>query len=297
MLNKLPNLLIVGAAKSGTTSLHHYLNQHPDIFMSSLKEPHFLINKEIGEKRIPNGIINIEDYIQLFKGYSRTKYRGESSVMYLLFPEITIANIKKYLSDDVKIIIMLRNPVDRAHSGYQHVKRYNIMESLSFKDALEKSENRYFKNKNMTPASRYLELGMYYDQVKEFSEAFTNIHVIIYDAYKSDFNSELQKVFKFLEIDSVVIDAEEKYMVGGWQWKNEWLKHLMIKKNLFKSIVKLLVPFKKLRKWIRVLIQHKNTIKVNAIDLNTEQWLKTYYKGDVEKLSKLLDVELNHWTK
>ena len=297
MLNKLPNLLIVGAAKSGTTSLHHYLNQHPDIFMSSLKEPHFLINKEIGEKRIPNGIINIEDYIQLFKGYSRTKYRGESSVMYLLFPEITIANIKKYLSDDVKIIIMLRNPVDRAYSGYQHVKRYNIMESLSFKDALDKSEYRYFKNKNMTPASRYLELGMYYDQVKEFSEAFTNIHVIIYDAYKADFNSELQKVFKFLEIDSVVIDAEEKYMVGGWQWKNEWLKHLMIKKNLFKSIVKLLVPFKKLRKWIRVLIQHKNTIKVNAIDLNTEQWLKTYYKGDVEKLSKLLDVELNHWTK
>tara|TARA_B100000795_G_scaffold120454_1_gene89651 strand:+ start:861 stop:1754 length:894 start_codon:yes stop_codon:yes gene_type:complete len=297
MLNKLPNLLIVGAAKSGTTSLHNYLNQHPDIFMSSHKEPHFLINKEIGEKRIPNGIINIEEYSQLFKGYSNKKYRGESSVMYLLFPEITIANIKKYLSDDVKIIIMLRNPVERAYSGYQHVKRYNTMELLSFKDAVEKSENRYFKNKNMTPASRYLELGMYYDQVKEFSEAFTNIHVIIYDAYKADFNSELQKVFKFLEIDSVVIDAEEKYMVGGWQWKNEWLKHLMIKKNLFKSIVKLLVPFKKLRKWIRVLIQHKNTIKVNAIDLNTEQWLKTYYKGDVEKLSKLLDVELNHWTK
>ena len=296
MLNELPNLLIVGAAKSGTTSLHHYLNQHPDIFMSSLKEPHFLINKEIGEKRIPNGIINIEDYIQLFKGYSRTKYRGESSVMYLLFPEITIANIKKYLSDEVKIIIMLRNPVDRAYSGYQHVKRYNIMESLSFKDALEKSENRYFKNKNMTPASRYLELGMYYDQVKEFSEAFTNIHVIIYDAYKSDFNSELQKVFKFLEIDSVVIDAEEKYMIGGWQWKNEWLKHLMIKKNLFKSILKLLVPFKKLRKSIRALLKNKNTIKVDDIDPDVESWLKEYYKDDVAKLSKFLNIELKHWT-
>ena len=53
----LPNLLIVGAAKSGTTSLHNYLNQHPDIFMSNLKEPHFLINTDIGVSRIPKGII------------------------------------------------------------------------------------------------------------------------------------------------------------------------------------------------------------------------------------------------
>ena len=62
----LPNLLIVGAAKSGTTSLHNYLNQHPDIFMCSPKEPHFLINKEIGKQRINNGIIDIKDYETLF---------------------------------------------------------------------------------------------------------------------------------------------------------------------------------------------------------------------------------------
>lgn len=296
MLNKSPNLLIVGAAKSGTTSLHNYLNQHPDIFMSSHKEPHFLINKEIGEQRIPNGIINIAEYFQLFKGNSHKKYRGESSVMYLLFSKITIANIKKYLSEEVKIIIMLRNPVERAYSGYQHVKRYNTMESLSFKDALEKSENRYFNNKYMTPASRYLELGMYYDQVKEFSNAFTSIHVIIYDDYKADFNSELQKVFKFLEIDSIVIDSEKKYMVGGWQWKNEWVKHLLIKKNLFKSIFKLLVPFKTLRKWTRTFLQSKNKIKVDKICPNIERWLKVYYKDDVQKLAKFLDVELKHWT-
>ena len=58
----LPNLLIVGAAKSGTTSLHNYLNQHPDIFMCSPKEPHFLINKDIGQQRIPNGVIELDDY-------------------------------------------------------------------------------------------------------------------------------------------------------------------------------------------------------------------------------------------
>ena len=106
-MSSLPNLLIVGAAKSGTTSLHNYLNQHPDVFMCSPKEPHFLINKDIGEKRIPNGIIDIDDYKLLFKGNEYKKYRGESSVMYLQFPEITISNIKRFLNSDVKIIIML----------------------------------------------------------------------------------------------------------------------------------------------------------------------------------------------
>ena len=63
----LPNLLIVGAAKSGTTSLHNYLNQHPDIFMCDPKEPHFLINKEIGFNRIPVGISNWKKYNNIKK--------------------------------------------------------------------------------------------------------------------------------------------------------------------------------------------------------------------------------------
>ena len=61
----------------------------------------------------------------MFEGSSEYKYRGESSVMYLPFPEITIRNIKKYLNKDVKIIIMLRNPVERAFAGYLHNVRYN----------------------------------------------------------------------------------------------------------------------------------------------------------------------------
>ena len=120
----LPNLLIVGAAKSGTTSLHNYLNQHPEVFMCNPKEPHFLINKEIGVERIPIGISDFATYKNMFSEGEGCKYRGESSVMYLLFPEIVIPNIKQYLSSETKIIIMLRNPVERAYSGYQHVKRY-----------------------------------------------------------------------------------------------------------------------------------------------------------------------------
>ena len=112
----LPNLLIVGAAKSGTTSLHHYLNQHPDIFMCFPKEPHFLINVEIGEGRIPKGISEIKLYQKLFEEGIGFKYRGESSVMYLMYPDIVIPKINTLLGSETKIIIMLRNPIERAYS-------------------------------------------------------------------------------------------------------------------------------------------------------------------------------------
>ncbi len=293
----LPNLLIVGAAKSGTTSLHNYLNQHPDIFMCSPKEPHFLINKEIGEQRIPKGVNNLEEYEFLFKGMDDKKYRGESSVMYLLFPEISIKNIKKEISDDVKIIIMLRNPVERAYSGYQHVKRYNVMEDLSFEEALEKSEDRYQNTNNMTPASRYLELGMYYNQVKKYSEEFKDVHIIIYDDYKSNFNIEINKVFCFLGLNVIDIDTNAEHMVGGWEWKNDWMKSLMMKDSFFKRVLKLIFPFKIIRKVIRQVLQKGNTRKVENPCQEIESWLKEYYKKDVERLSLFLKRNLNNWTR
>ena len=293
----LPNLLIVGAAKSGTTSLHNYLNQHPSVFMCSPKEPHFLINKEIGEQRIPRGVLNIEDYKALFKEASNKMYRGESSVMYLSFPEFAIKNINKYLSKDVKIIVMLRNPVERAYSGYQHVKRYNLMESLSFEKALDQSENRYHNTSNMTPASRYLELGMYFEQVKIFIEEFDDVHVIIYDDYKNDFNSEMDNVFKFLDLDAFKVNADEQHMLGGWEWKNDWIKSLVIKTNPFKTALKFLLPFKSLRKSIMVNLKKGNTNIIEKINPETEKWLKEYYKSDIKKLSLLLDKDLNNWTR
>ena len=291
----LPNLLIVGAAKSGTTSLHNYLNQHPDVFMCSPKEPHFLINKEIGEERIPKGVLNLEDYKSLFEGKSEKRYRGESSVMYLSFPEITIKNIKKYLSEEVKIIIMLRNPVERAYSGYQHVKRYNMMENLSFKDALELTENRYQETLNMTPASRYLLLGNYYNQVKSYQQQFDDVHVVIYDDYKANLNEELNKVFDFLTIRRITVNTEQRHMVGGWEWKDGSMKKIMMQKNPIKTMLKYIIPFKGLRKFIRLKLQQENTKLVKNIKPETEKWLKVYYKEDVAQLSELLNRDLNHW--
>ena len=292
--NQLPNLLIVGAAKSGTTSLHHYLNQHPDVFMSSHKEPHFLISNEIGKSRIPNGVSDFAKYKMLFNDGQDQKYRGESSVMYLSFPEIVIPNIKQFLGDDVKIIIMLRNPIDRAFSGYQHVKRYNEMENLSFGQALKDAEKRYKNNEKMTPASRYKEIGLYYDMVKAFQQDFKAVHIIIYDDYAKNLKTELEKVFEFLKLEKIEVDTSQRHMVGGWQWKNEKMKKMVMMKSDFKSVLKFLLP-KGLRKVFRKKLMQYNTEEIQEMSSENRIYLKDYYADDVERLSILLDRDLNHW--
>jgi hypothetical protein len=293
-----PNLFIVGAAKSGTTSLHNYLNQHPEVFMCNPKEPHFLINNEIGKNRIPFGICSEKKYCNLFLEGIGRKYRGESSVMYLMFPEIVIPKINHNFGEDCKIIIMLRNPVERAYSGFQHVKRYNIMEDCKdFKSAWTISEERYFSNFNMTPASRYKELGLYYKQVKSYLDSIKNVHIILFDDYQKDFQSEIKKVFDFLEIKQVDINSQKKHMVGGWQWRNNMIKKLMIQRNPIRSFLKFSIPFKQVRKYIRMKIKKSNTILTTEMSKDDIEMLKAFYRKDVNQLSVLLKRNLNYWTK
>ena len=107
----------------------------------------------------------------------------------------------------------------------------------------------------------------------------------------------MDNVFKFLNVAVLKVNTEKKHMVGGWKWKNERIKYFMMKKNSFKIVLKFLLPFKSLRKIIRENLHKRNTNKIEKVNLETEKWLKDYYKVDVEKLSLLLDKDLNDWTR
>ena len=148
----------------------------------------------------------------------------------------------------------------------------------------------------MTPASRYRELGLYYKQVKSYLEQMKNVHIIVYDDYKKDIQSEMNKVFDFLNIKRIEIDAEQKYMVGGWQWENKKIKNMLLKKHPIKLLLKVLIPFKGLRKNIRRKIQDSNTSRVPPMSAADKKVLKAFYKEDVKKLSILLKRDLNYWT-
>ena len=302
MKNKLPNFLIVGAAKSGTSSLHNYLNQHHQVFMPSynkegmkVKEPRFLI-KDLVQHRLHNGIWTFEEYQSLFDDVKDEKAIGESTVLYLYYYKNAINNIKHYLGEDVKIIIMLRNPADRAYSAFQHVSR-GFKENNSFEKSLEIEKGRMEREENLTPMVMYKEMGMYYEMVKAYMESFKNIHIIFYEDFRDNIESEMNKIYNFLGIsNNIKIDVITKHNVGGKKWKNEKMKHVFMKDNPMKSILKSVLP-ENFRKGMRNKLINASTNKILSMKEETREYLNDYFKQDVKKLSELLNKDLNHWIK
>ena len=297
---KLPNFLIVGAAKSGTSSLHNYLNQHPDIFLPSfdengkkVKEPRFLV-KEIVEQRIHNGVWNYEDYKSLFSAVDNEIAIGEATVLYLYYYNNAIKNIIHYLNKDVKIIIMLRNPTERAYSAYQHVSK-GVREHKSFEDALSIEEIRMQEDKTITPMIMYKGMGMYYKMVKAYIETFTNVHIILYDDFRDNTKIEMKKVYKFLGVENDNnVNLDVKHNIGGRKWRISFLKHLFIGDNFVKSFIKSILP-KEIRRPIYKILSNFLKNNTEKMSEETRLYLNNYFKDDIFELSKLINKDLEHW--
>jgi len=297
---KLPNFLIVGAAKSGTSSLHNYLNQHPQVFMPSynkdgmkVKEPRFLI-KDLVEHRLHNGVWTFDEYQVLFNKVTDEKAIGESTVLYLYYFEEAIKNIKYRLDENTRIIIMLRNPVDRAFSAYTHVAR-SVKEQLSFEEALEIEHERLELDPTLTPMVMYKDMGLYCNMVKAYLDNFENVHIIMYEDFKSDTAKVVEKTLEFLGVDSKVsLDTGSKHNVGGKSWKLPFLKHFFMKDNLVKKLFRKVFYFS-IRKKVRIFLESILKQKSKPINQETRENLVMFFKEDVIKLEQLLQINLKHW--
>jgi len=300
MKNKLPNFLVVGAAKSGTSSLHQYLIQHPDIFMStfdkeglSVKEPQFLIKSKV-EERLHFGVWEWKEYLAIFDGVTKENKIGEASVFYLYYYKEAIKNIKRKLGNDVKIIILLRDPVDRAFSAFLHVSK-GLKESLSFEEALIAEEGRLERDSSLTPMVMYKDMGLYYNMVKAYMEEFENVHVVIYEDFRDKTDTVLNNIFNFLGVPKKnTIDSSVRYNVGGKEWKNTKLKNLFQKDNRLKNLYFKLVP-EVVKNKIKERLLHLSTNKARTMNDITRENLKSFFKEDVNKLSELIGKDLKQW--
>src|SRR5438045_1184872 len=170
MKHKLPNFFIVGAPKAGTTSLYHYLKNHPEVFMSPIKEPNYFSYEETVKQNLyhkEKGVGTFEEYAELFvSANGHHKAVGEASVSYLFYSSVP-EKIKE-LIPDAKIIMSLRNPVERGTSHYfmEHKLGY-VSESLDdivFRKSKHKHAHLYYQ--------QFVELGLYYQQVKRYIDIF-----------------------------------------------------------------------------------------------------------------------------
>lgn len=174
----MPNFFIIGAGSSGTTSLYHYLKQHPQVYMSPIKETNFFAYEERGvhvgkgggsmdEGRFP--IRSIEAYGALFEDVSNEKAVGEASPRYLYSSE-ACRRIHSY-NAEAKLVAILRNPVERAYSSYcKHVRDGN--ERRTFLQAINDEESGR-KNQHLGFGQRhYVDFGLYHKYLKRYADFF-----------------------------------------------------------------------------------------------------------------------------
>lgn len=303
MEQKLPNFLIVGAAKSGTTSIYHYLNQHPGIYMCHVKEPRFITAqfvkfplKGIGDKKVEQKIIkSFDEYKKLFEHINGEKAIGEASADNLYYYENAINHIKKYFGN-IKIIIILRNPIERTFSNYQmFVKAFR--EHLSFEDALQQEEER--KNMNWAYGWHYKSVSLYYKQVKAYLDNFRQVKVYFYDDLKADSLGLIRDAFEFLEVDSSFkVDTSFRYNVGGIP-KNLFIQRLIKKSDKSKKVTKRILRFLLSNQRMNELtgkLKEKNLEK-QQIKPKTRQFLSDFFCEDIQKTENLINRNLSHWLK
>jgi hypothetical protein len=304
MNTKLPNFFIVGAAKSGTTSLYNYLIQHPDIYLSPLKEPKYLSSsankfphKGPGDIYVDNMVIKTwDEYLQLFAGVRNEKCIGEASADYLYFYKCVIPLIK-IINAEAKIIIILRNPIERAFSAYKHLVR-DGREMLSFEKALDIEEQR--KKENYEFIWFYKDVGFYYNQVKAYLEAFgiTRVRVYLFDDFSKKPFDIINDIFKFLEVNKDFIpDMSPKYNVSEVP-RIKFLQRFLMNYNH---------PIKKLSRPILLkTIGKENTERLvnyfkkknkKIINPKTREYLAQLYRDDILKLQDLIKRDLSKWLK
>nr|WP_321403143.1 sulfotransferase [uncultured Desulfobacter sp.] len=300
----LPDFFIVGAPKSGTTSLHYYLQGHPDIFMPEKKEPWFFsfMNSRPcfdSPDKLPGIIDSLADYVQLYQTASDGQKCGDASPSYLYTHETSIKNLRIVYQDPeqynmLKFIISLRNPIDRAWSQYWTFSRTSS-DTAPFQEAVHPDTINKRLGNNWQPFYDYIGFGMYHDQIKAYQDEFgkDRVKIFLFDDLKKDAGRICKEIFLFLGVDpDYTPDTNQIYNPSG-KPKSELLKNLIISPNILKSVVKKVIP-KPRRQQLKHMAARKLMTKVE-MPAAARTTLKRQFEPEIRRLSRLLDRDLGHW--
>jgi hypothetical protein len=258
-----PNLFIVGSQKSGTTSLHDYLKDHSDVFMSKVKEPGFHIKDPSREHCLQSMKVpvnnselrslakthidydNLQSYESLFSGSNLFAIRGESSTVYFPCPDAA-KSLKQY-SPNAKVIVVLRNQSSRAYSAYVYNKSRGMEPAATFMEAIEAELNG--ERDDWEYGWRYLYVGLYQSHLNLYYDQFgvENVHVIKTSDMVEDLLAVLNGIYDFLGIEKIdQLPIKEKSNQTIWHANAfaRQLKYALSRPNpLKKSIMKISPDF------------------------------------------------------
>ena len=298
--SKLPNFIVVGFPKSGSTALHYYLENHPEIFMPLKKELHFFssdkllkLNKGPGDKEVKKFMItSLSDYKKIYKNVKHEKAIGEVSPSYINHPD-RIPLIKKTLGEP-KIIIILRDPINRAYSNYLHLLREK-REDLPFLEALKKEDIRI--KEKYSDFWYYKFNSTYFDKVDRFKKSFDDVLLLTQEELNNNTVNTVKNIYSFLGVSiRSPENIDQKYNTGGI-YEDNFITNLFLKQSILRSSLKKMIPVTPKMKVLKEQLMARYQRKASSISEKAENYLLEYFRDDVSKLNEIYDVNISNWNK
>lgn len=282
----LPNFLIIGAPRSGTTHLYRGLRQHPQVFMSDFKEPMFFAH----ENHPRAGVISdLQAYQALFHQAYEFAAVGEASTLYL-FHDRAAQAIFHHIPQ-ARLIAILRHPVDRAFSQYTFQRFLETEPLPSFEQALEAEEARAL-NPDVSPFLLYRRVGLYGRQIPRYLERFPREQLLflLQDDLDQDPDTVFRRIFSFIGVDAnFTPDLRHKTNTSGVPQHSTLFRMIKgggrrIKRLLPEHLVNRLSGS-----------AHEALLSRPAMSPKTHQDLLAYFHDDIVRTQSLIGQDLSHW--
>lgn len=301
----LPNFLLIGAAKAGTTSLYHYLRQHPQIFMSAVKEPSYFayqgeaprLSAEWQNWAKNNIVADWSAYQALFAGSEGYPVVGEASPAYLSHMEAA-QRIHAALPH-ARLAAILRQPVERAYSAYKMAQLYGDDSRLDFDQFVQRRLAALRPQGPMEGGRR--DPGLYARHLQRYYDLFprSQIYVTLFDELQRDPAALLRGLFTFLEVDAAFKpDISQRFMSGGEPRSRAWrllIQNISRIKPALRRWLPTALHMPLLRRWDQ--LQRRGLRKAPPVSPQTRQALLAYYREDTLRLQDLLQRDLSAWLK
>ncbi len=288
----LVNTLIIGTQKGGTTSLFHYLEQHPDVCSSKIKETNYFLEERLFAKG--------ESYFHAYFEKCSGKKIVLTSHAHLL-PGVGVPERVKEYNKEMKIIVILRNPVERAFSAYRHALKHGWeQENVDFLERINKPWKNNGEFRGMYDLA-YFRNGLYHQHLQNWLNFFSreNLLILTTNELKVNVEQTMGKVYRFLNLDSYNVDTSKRLNEGGTA-RSKLIQLFITKfvknqKNLMKRVLRILLPKKLtvfLRSTLMPWLMKTNTVKAEAnlpADINEA---KKYFEEDLKNLKKDFGITL-----
>lgn len=294
-VKNLPNFFIVGAPKTASTSLFHYLNKHQSIFLPVQKEPEFFLDDSKYEKGL--------DYYSknYFKGADKYPAIGDASVNYLISGKVAerISNLP--LAADLSFIVLLRNPVDRAYSAFWHAYRVGLEEDgTTFRDAFYSERKRIVQFKGEKKEwwkIAHFQHGKYARNLKKYFKYFDRSQFIFFllEDFKQP-GAVINKMCDFLKVEGMTVSSSYKKYNTSSMPRNKSLTKLLYRENIFRSFSRFVFS-SSFRKFLRDSIGKIGLKSFNypPMDMETRKILTDYYREDIKELAQIIGRDISSW--